>query len=93
MGLVSRIVEEHGIAPVNVSTGRDLTAQVLPPRSLFVNHPMGNAFGAPGDETMQRAILERALDLAVTAETPGVMVDAPFEWPEPFEFAAGASRM
>ena len=32
-----------------VSTGRDLTAQVKPPRGVFVNHPMGNAFGAPGD--------------------------------------------
>jgi hypothetical protein len=86
-------VEEHGIVTVCVATGRDLTAQVLPPRSLFVNHPMGNAFGAPGDSRMQRAILERALDLAVSAETPGAIVDAGYEWPEPFEFAAGRSRM
>ncbi len=78
---------------VVVSTGRDLTEQVLPPRSLFVNHPMGNAFGAPGDEKMQRDILERALDLVVTADTPGVIVDAPFDWPQSFEFAAGQSRM
>src|SRR5574337_2176340 len=44
-GLVARVVEQHGIATVNVSTGRDLSLLVKPPRTLFVNHPMGNAFG------------------------------------------------
>ncbi|MDP6708872.1 MAG: selenoprotein B, partial [Alphaproteobacteria bacterium] len=62
MGLVSRVVEDHGIATVNVSTGRDLTAQVKPPRAVFVNHPMGNPFGRPGDVAAQRDILLAALE-------------------------------
>jgi hypothetical protein len=93
VGLVCRVVEESGISTVCVSTGRDLTAQVLPPRSLFVNHPMGNAFGKPGDTEMQFTVLRMALELAVSAETGGTLVDAPFDWPQPFDYAPGASSM
>ena len=82
MGLVSRVVEEQGIVTVNVSTGRDITARVRPPRSVFVNHPMGNPFGRPGDRALQREILLRALDLAARGETPGEMVDLPYDWGE-----------
>jgi len=93
VGLVCRVVEAAGIATVCISTGRDLTAQVMPPRSLFVNFPMGNAFGKPFDTAMQFAILRAALELAETAVDPGVLVDLPYVWPEPFEFAPGRSNM
>ena len=93
MGLVCRVVEATGIATVCVSTGRDLTQQVKPPRSLFVNHPMGNAFGAPGEVDAQLAVLRAALQLAETAQTGGVLVDLPSAWPRPFDFKPAASRM
>ena len=93
MGLVCRVVEEAGIATVCVSTGRDLTAQVKPPRSLFVNFPMGNAFGAPFDVDMQMNILRAALNLAETAQEPGILVDLPYAWPESFEFEPGKANM
>ena len=89
MGLVSRVVEEAGIPTVNVSTGRDITALVKPPRSLFVNFPMGNTFGKPRDRAMQTKILRTALDFAVTATEPGILVDLPFEWHRDFEYYAG----
>ena len=76
-----------------ISTGRDLTQQVLPPRSLFVNHPMGNAFGAPGDIDMQFAVLRAALALFDEAQQGGLLVDAPFEWPKPFRFAPASANM
>jgi D-proline reductase (dithiol) PrdB len=84
VGLVARVVEEAGIPTVLVSTGRDLTAQVLPPRSVFVNFPMGNPFGRSGDREMQRRILIDALRLAETAERGGVLVDLPYDWGAPF---------
>ena len=84
MGLVARVVEAAGIPTVLVSTGRDLTAQVLPPRSAFVNFPMGNPFGRAGDTAMQRRILLDALHLAGTAKRGGELVDLPYEWGEPF---------
>ena len=76
-----------------VSTGRDLTAQVKPPRSLFVNFPMGNAFGKPFDVAMQFNILRAALRLVETAEEPGILVDLPYVWPEAFAFEPGKANM
>jgi D-proline reductase (dithiol) PrdB len=93
VGLVCRVVEAHGVATVCVSTGRDLTAQVKPPRGVFVNHPMGNAFGAPGDADTQLGILHAALKLVLTAQQGGVLVDLPHEWPTAFHFSPAASRM
>ncbi len=89
MGLVARVVEESGIPTVTVSTGRDITALVRPPRSLFVNFPMGNTFGRAGDHAMQTNILRAALDLAITAEQPGILVDLPQQWDEEFLYFAG----
>ncbi|MCB0989489.1 MAG: hypothetical protein KDB16_00810, partial [Acidimicrobiales bacterium] len=84
MGLVARVVEEAGIPTVLVSTGRDLTALVRPPRSLFVNYPMGNPFGPPGDAVHQRRILDDALALFDSVTEAGVIVDAPYDWPDDF---------
>jgi hypothetical protein len=86
VGLVARTVEEMGIPTVCVSTGRDITALVKPPRSYFVNVPMGNNFGGPGDAATQTRILRAALELAATATEPGRIVDDPLVWPKPFFF-------
>ncbi len=79
-GLVARTVEETGIVTVTVSTGRDLSVQVMAPRTVFVNFPMGNAFGRPGDADQQSAILKDALSLAASGKTPGELVDLPYDW-------------
>ncbi len=67
---------------MNVSTGRDITARVKPPRSLFVNHPMGNPFGRPGEVKLQREILLKALDLAANCREAGTLEDFPCDWGE-----------
>jgi hypothetical protein len=79
------VIEAAGIPTMLVSTGRDLTAQVKPPRSLFRNVPMGNPFGAPGDADGQRAVLRRALELTYTIREPGTIVDDDEAWATPFE--------
>lgn len=86
MGLVCRVVEEAGIPTVCASTGRDITALVRPPRSYFVNAPMGNNFGAPEDRATQTRILRAVLALAAEARAPGRIVDDPMQWPRPFAF-------
>ncbi len=78
------MVEESGIPTVLVSTGRDLTELVRPPRSLFVNFPMGNPFGPPDAPEFQRRILTTALRLAEQDLIPGEIVDLPDEWPVDF---------
>ena len=89
MGLVCRVVEEAGIPTVCISTGRDLTAQVKPPRSLFVNFPMGNNFGQPFNTDQQTAILSRALALIEEVEVGGALEDWPEPWSEPVEYFRG----
>jgi hypothetical protein len=57
----------------------------MPPRSVFVNFPMGNSFGRPGDSGMQTRILREALELAASDCAPGTVLDLPYEWGAPFE--------
>lgn len=90
MGLVARVVEQAGIPTVVVSTGRDLSAQVKPPRTVFVNFPMGNPFGRPFDRQQQRTILLDALHALESVETPGAMIDLPYEWGEEFGMNLGS---
>ncbi|MDA1076820.1 MAG: hypothetical protein O3A63_19020 [Proteobacteria bacterium] len=92
MGLVSRLLEERGIATVCVATGRDLINLVKAPRALFVNHPMGNNFGAQGDSAMQTDILRTALAMIVNTEVGGELKDYPTNWAKPFQFAPGGAR-
>jgi len=92
VGLVCREVEAAGIPTVCVSTGRDLTVQVKPPRSLYVNFPMGNNFGAPFATEQQSAILGRALDLILEVEEGGYLEDWREEWPEPVVYFTGRSK-
>lgn len=92
VGLVARAIEEAGIPTALVSTGRDLTLQVRPPRAVFVNFPMGNAFGRPFDADMQRRILRDALELGESATTGGQLVDLPYDWGESFASIVDGAR-
>ncbi len=87
---MARIVEEAGIATVLVSTGRDLSAQVKPPRTVFVNFPMGNPFGRPFDSECQRAILLDALQALGSVQSGGALIDLPYQWGEEFEMNLGS---
>jgi D-proline reductase (dithiol) PrdB len=80
VGLVARVLEERGIPTVLVSTGRDLTRLVRPPRALFVNAPMGNPFGRPGEKARQREILLDALRLAEADLVPGTLLDHRYDY-------------
>lgn len=90
MGLVARVVEEAGIPTVVVSTGRDLSAQVKAPRTVFVNFPMGNPFGRPFDAPQQRMILRDALRALESVEIGGELIDLPYGWGEEFELNLGS---
>ena len=92
MGLVCRVVEEAGIATVCFSTGRDLTAQVKPPRSLFVNFPMGNNFGKPQDIAARKRIMRRGLSLIDEVAVGGALIDWPEPWDTPVEYFTGQRR-
>ena len=75
-------MEQAGLSTVTLSPIPDLTASVGAPRVAAIGHPLGRLFGQPGDAAGQRDVLRAALGVLETAETPGAVIDLPFEWPE-----------
>ena len=62
--------------------------RIKPPRSAFINFPLGRQCGKPNDADMQARILEETLDILVTASIPGEIVHMPYEWDEPFNWSS-----
>lgn len=58
-----------------MSVGLDITRRVAPPRSVFVNYPMGNETGFPGDAEARAVLVRRALREGAGIEAPGTIVD------------------
>jgi hypothetical protein len=75
VGLVSRAVEAAGIATLTMTVGRDITARVRPPRAVFVDYPMGNETGRPGNVAEQRQIVRGAFAALDRMTEPGTIVD------------------
>ena len=54
---------------------------------MFLNFPLGRSCGKPDDVRLQVPILQDALRALAGARNPGEIVDLPYEWGEPFDFA------
>jgi D-proline reductase (dithiol) PrdB len=80
VSLVSRHLEAAGISTVVVGSARDIVEECGVARLLFVDFPLGNSCGKPGDRAMQQAITSLALDLIDTAIAPRTTVQAPVRW-------------
>jgi len=82
VGLIARIVEQGGIPTISVSSARDVTEVVKPPRSVFVNFPLGHTTGKPFDRELQMKIIKDAFDALKSINEPGRIIDLPYEWKE-----------
>ncbi len=82
MGLIARVIEAAGVPTVSMTSAWDITAAVVPPRSLYVHHPLGHQTGAAGDLAGQTAIVRAALEAAPTL-APGEIRALPFRWHAP----------
>lgn len=65
-----------------VATARDVTASVRPPRAVFHDAPIGWTIGAPFQPSQQRRNLEFVMATWEAVETPGQIVDLPWQ-PDP----------
>ena len=68
---------------VSLSGARDISERIRPPRTAFLNYPLGNQTGRPNDPEGQRAVVRDALKLAESVREPGTIVDLPYPWPDP----------
>lgn len=82
MGLIARIVEESGIPTISVSSARDVTESVRPPRSVFVDFPLGHTTGKPFDHELQMKIIKDAFAVLKSIKQPGTIIDLPYQWIE-----------
>jgi hypothetical protein len=83
VGLIARAVEALGIPTLSTTNIRDITEKVKPPRSCFLDYPMGSCLGVPGDAVQQRATVRAVLESVPRFTQPGEIIDLPLEWPVP----------
>ncbi len=65
-----------------MSSALDITRAVKPPRSVFINFPLGHQTGRPDDPALQRAIVLDALAAAGSISAPGEVFTLPYVWDE-----------
>ncbi len=63
-----------------VGSARDIVEEAGVPRFLFVDFPLGNPCGKPGDREMQHDIASLALEVVASAIAPRTTVQAPQRW-------------
>jgi len=90
MALVARHLEEGGIPTLCLTSARDITRAVNPPRAAFLDFPIGYIGGVPHDRTLQEAIMAAALDAFDGITEPGHIETLPFQWPGGTDWKAAA---
>lgn len=83
IGVLARAVERNGIPTVTITGARDITERVCPPRSFFLDFPLGNSVGRPLEPDEQRRILRAVLEGSVEMQVPGEIRDLDETWPDP----------
>ncbi|MBI5664335.1 MAG: hypothetical protein HZC49_04500 [Nitrospirae bacterium] len=79
VGLIARGLEESGISTVCVSFRKDITSLARPPRILSVNTSAGKPLGNPGDNKMQRNIIEAGFSLLQKKIVDMTILDVPYK--------------
>lgn len=72
VGLLAGEMERRGLATTSVSTLREVTEKVRPPRALFVDFALGYPLGRPRDPDLQTRILRAAFALLDASGPPPV---------------------
>ena len=55
-------------------------SKVVPPRAVFVDHPVGRTFGPPHDRARNEGVLRAALAELPRFDRPGGIRDPGFQW-------------
>jgi D-proline reductase (dithiol) PrdB len=79
VGLLQRVLDEAGLCTLGITQVMEITAIIMPSRTLYAPHPFGLTFGAPGDAATQRALLAAMLEAAETMRECGIR-DSGFRW-------------
>ena len=92
VGLIARHLEANGIATVSMSSAWSVTASVKPPRSVYLDYPLGHTAGPPDDASTQLDIARRTIGLFESATRSGMITPLPHVWPTAWKAAERKSR-
>jgi hypothetical protein len=73
-----------------MSSALDITKASNPPRTAFLDFPLGHTTGKPHDPVLQREILIEALEGFVSLTKPGSVKMLPFQWSDNASWKATA---
>ncbi len=80
-GLIARALEARGLPTISTSVLWEMSAAVKPPRTCFLDFPLGCPAGKPHEAAQQRDILRRTLQLAPEFDPQEwSMKSLPFQW-------------
>jgi chloramphenicol 3-O-phosphotransferase len=82
VGLIARQLEARGISTICMSSARSITERVNPPRSVYLDFPLGHTAGRPDDVAEQRHIMIDTLRALETIQVPGTLVPLRYRWSE-----------
>ena len=80
MSLIARHLEANGIPTLCLSSALDITESAQPPRTLFVDYPLGHTAGKAFDATDQMNIISAAFKAFETIDSAGQVVTLPVQW-------------
>jgi D-proline reductase (dithiol) PrdB len=80
VSLVSRHLEENGLATVVLGSARDVVEECGVARFVFSDFPLGNPCGKPWEAEMQRTIVGTAIESLSRAWMPRTTIQTPFAW-------------
>ena len=81
MSLIARALEQRGLPTLSMSNLWEASAAFKPPRTVFLDFPIGCPAGRPGRAEQQRDILRAALQAAPEfAAAPWRMLELPQQW-------------
>lgn len=86
MNALARTFEAAGLSTVVVNIMPVWGERFGAPRTLGVEFPFGHTLGMAGDAALQTRVIRAALDLLVSAQPPGPVVEHfPEPWPGDFD--------
>ena len=63
-----------------MSSARDITAAVNPPRAVFLDWPLGHTSGRPHQPGLNADVMRATLAAFEATDAPGTIVDLAFPW-------------
>ena len=82
MSLVARHLEANGFSTLCMASALDIIEAGRPPRTVFLNYPLGHTVGRPFDAEDQLRVVSDALRAFETIREPGEIVRLPYRWPD-----------